>query len=63
MMLAIDRVCINDLQLKSLVKSNINRPFLILIEYIPGFDFHYVSGERTELLFHPDTLKRNVLFN
>jgi len=57
MQFAMDKVSLGDETLRGYVRSNINRPFVLLMEYIPGFDLNNVFYERSLLLFHPDTLR------
>lgn len=41
---ALDRAAIGDEILRMQVKNGINRPFLIIMEYIPGFDLTKCIG-------------------
>ena len=43
MQFAMDKISLGDENLRMKVRANINRPFILLTEYIPGFDLSLTS--------------------
>lgn len=46
--------------LESQVNNKMRRPFLIVMEYIPGFDLENTLIDRSSMIFHPDIMKGYV---
>ena len=54
---AMDKVSLGNESLRAQVRGNINRPYILIMEYIPGFTMGQVLQERAGIFFHPDTMK------
>jgi hypothetical protein len=48
---------IMDKVLGAKVRESLKRPFLLVMEYIPGFNLDTVEGDRALTIFHPDAIK------
>ena len=59
MQFAMDKLSLGNETLRNQVRSTINKPFIFVEEYIPGFDLSRVLEDRSKLIFHPDTIKLN----
>ena len=57
MMFALDKLAIGNTVLRMQIKSNINRPYILIMEYIPGFDFKKILYNRAHMFLHPDIMK------
>lgn len=62
MQFAMDKISLGDENLRMKVRANINRPFILLMEYIPGFDLRYMLEERSYMTFHPEAAKLNAIY-
>jgi hypothetical protein len=60
MMFALDKASLGEDQLRREVRSNINRPFILIMEYIQGFSLDRVLLERSHMIFHPDSHNRDT---
>ena len=57
---AMEKMSVIDHELVSKVRESLKRPFLMIVEYIPGFNLGMIQGVRAEMLFHPDVTKGYV---
>ena len=57
MIFHMDKIAMNNEDLRREVRANMRYAFVILEEYMPGFDLSEVKGRRAEFLFHPEALK------
>lgn len=57
MQFALNKVSQSDEILKHQIRQNMNRPFVVIMEYIPGFDVTHVGKDRARVLLHPDVLQ------
>lgn len=66
MMHELDRLCSrseNGEFLKGQIKAYLDRPFIMLQEYVPGYTLEYISGERALKCFNehsPESLDRLI---
>lgn len=60
MQFALDKITLGDEILRGKVRGNINRPFIIIMEYLPGFNMVNIAGDRCFTIFHPDALKHST---
>lgn len=60
MKFALDKASLGDEQLRREVRSNINRPFILVMEYIQGFGLDYMLEERSHMVLHPDAHMRDT---
>jgi hypothetical protein len=56
MQFALNKITQNDPNLKHTIRNNLNRPFIVLMEYIPGFAVTSMGRDRARAVFHPDIL-------
>ena len=54
---ALDKLSISDKDLGIKVRESLKRPFLLVMEYVPGFNLDNVEGDRALTIFHPDVIK------
>jgi outer membrane lipoprotein-sorting protein len=54
---ALDKMSISDKDLAIKVRDSLKRPFLLVMEYIPGFNLDTVEDDRALTIFHPDVIK------
>jgi hypothetical protein len=52
-----DKMSLSDKELGIKVRESLKRPFLLVIEYIPGFSLSNCKGDRSLMVFHPDVAK------
>jgi hypothetical protein len=52
-----DKMSVSDKDLGLKVRESLKRPFLLVVEYIPGFDLTKCKGDRSLMIFHPDVIK------
>lgn len=55
---ALNKISQNDENLKQTIRKNLNRPFIVLMEYIPGFAVTSMGRDRARAVFHPDVLQK-----
>jgi hypothetical protein len=53
MQFALDKISNQDETLRRQVRGQMNRPFITLMEYIPGFDASNIFNERAHQIYHP----------
>ena len=54
---ALDKCIMGDEILGQQVNKKLRRPFLIVMEYFPGFNLGQALKERSNMLFHPDVMR------
>ena len=60
MLFALDKASLGEDQLRREVRANINRPYILVMEYIQGFNMDHVLVERSHMVFHPDSHCRDT---
>jgi len=61
MLFAMEKASLGDEDLRLKIRSTMNRPFIVVQEFVPGFDLTQIREDRAKLLFHPDTMRQSVL--
>lgn len=57
MIFHLDKVAMGNQELRETIRNNLTFAFVVIEEFVPGFDLSEVRGDRAEFLFHPDALR------